>query len=218
MTKLEQHWTTHRERLNRAQLDGETVEEYANRMTGSESRSMREGNGMRPNSARTGAMHAEAGRIEEACDPPMPPAIDRQAQRGDRSAERSTAGQSTHSNSLTYGPLVLAFVATLAAAGSTEAHGQAKINGSWSSHWEYTFDDQTNEIRGSDRARASAISSYMDRNPSLRIGLDGSAASRVEVVRAALIMAGVPASKIQSGVFRDLKLRRDGRVTVLIGE
>jgi hypothetical protein len=31
-------------------------------------------------------------------------------------------------------------------------------------------------------------------------------------------MAGVPASKIQSGVFRDLKLRRDGRVTVLVGD
>jgi hypothetical protein len=80
-------------------------------------------------------------------------------------------------NSLKYGPLVLAFAATLAAAGSTEAQSEAAINGSWSSHWEYTFDDQTNEIRGSERARASDISSYMDRNPSLRIGLDGSTAS-----------------------------------------
>jgi hypothetical protein len=123
-----------------------------------------------------------------------------------------------NSNSLKSGPLVLAFVATLAAAGSAEAQGRATINGGWTSQWEYTFDDHTNEIKGSDRARAGDISSYMDRNPSLRIGLDGSAAQRVEVVRAALIMAGVPASKIQSGVFRDLKLTRDGRVTVLVGD
>jgi hypothetical protein len=72
MTKLGQHWTSHRERLNYAQLGGETVEECTNRMARRPG-SMLEGNGMRPNSARTGAMHAEAGRIEEACDPPMPP-------------------------------------------------------------------------------------------------------------------------------------------------
>jgi hypothetical protein len=121
-----------------------------------------------------------------------------------------------HWNPLKYGLLVLAFVAVLVAAGSTEAQTQVTINGSWSSRWEYTFDDHTNEIKGSDRATAGDISSFMDRNPSLRIGLDGSTARRVEVVRDALVMAGVPASKIQSGVFRDLKLRRDGRVTVLL--
>lgn len=78
MTKLGQDRTAYGERLNYAQLDGEPVEM---RMDGIARRPvwMREGNGMRPNSARTGAMQAEAGRIEEECGPPMPRAlIDRQ--------------------------------------------------------------------------------------------------------------------------------------------
>jgi hypothetical protein len=74
MTELGQHWAAHRGRLNYAQLDGETVEERTDRMVRRPA-SMREGNGMRPNSARTGAMQAEAGRIEAACHPPMPQAL-----------------------------------------------------------------------------------------------------------------------------------------------
>jgi hypothetical protein len=74
MTKLRQHCTVHSERLNHAQLDGETVEERIGRMARRPG-SMLEGNGMRPNSARTGAMQAEAGRIEETCDPTMPHAL-----------------------------------------------------------------------------------------------------------------------------------------------
>ena len=36
------------------------------------------------------------------------------------------------------------------------------------------------------------------------------------VVRGALIVAGVPSAKIQTGAFGDPQLRRDGRVGVLV--
>lgn len=47
---------------------------------------------------------------------------------------------------------------------------------------------------------------------SLRVGLDGSNERKVLAVRHALIMAGVPASRIQTGAYGDPQLRRDGRV------
>jgi outer membrane protein OmpA-like peptidoglycan-associated protein len=86
----------------------------------------------------------------------------------------------------------------------------------WSSYSDYTFNANSNEILRSDSNKARDIASYIDKNPSLRIGLDGANAQRVGVVRDALIVAGVPASKIQSGAFGDSQLRRDGRVGVLV--
>jgi hypothetical protein len=71
MTKSGQGRTAYGERLNYAQLDGEPVEARVDRMA-RRPVSMREGNGMRPNSARTGAMQAEAGRIAQEYDLPMP--------------------------------------------------------------------------------------------------------------------------------------------------
>jgi outer membrane protein OmpA-like peptidoglycan-associated protein len=77
--------------------------------------------------------------------------------------------------------------------------------------------------------KVSEIASYMNENPSLRIGIDGSMAPRgtdprnqdlsdrrISAVRDALIEAGVPSSKIQSGVYGDAKLARDRRVEVLV--
>ncbi|MNC89187.1 hypothetical protein D3C83_50890 [compost metagenome] len=56
----------------------------------------------------------------------------------------------------------------------------------------------------------------MNQNPSARIAIDGSNAQRVGTVRNALINAGVPAYKIQTGSFGDPQQRRDGRVAVLV--
>ncbi len=69
----------------------------------------------------------------------------------------------------------------------------------------------------------------MKQNPSLQIGIDGSmdprgsdprdqnlSDRRVSAVRDALIQAGVPASKIQTGAFGDTGLTRDRRVEVLL--
>ena len=88
--------------------------------------------------------------------------------------------------------------------------------GGWTSYWEYTFNTNSNEILRSDRSKAKEIANYMDQNRSFRIGLDGSSERRVGVVRDALMVAGVPASKIQTGAFGDPQLRRDGRVAVLV--
>jgi len=94
---------------------------------------------------------------------------------------------------------------------------QGPMAGGWNSYWEYTFNTNSNEILRSDGSKAKEIANYMDQNRSFRIGLDGSNTRRVGVVRDALIVAGVPASKIQTGVFADPQLRRDGRVAVLVG-
>jgi outer membrane protein OmpA-like peptidoglycan-associated protein len=69
----------------------------------------------------------------------------------------------------------------------------------------------------------------MQQNPSLQVGIDGSmdprgtdprnqdlSDRRVGAVRDALIQAGVPAYRIQTGAFGDTRLTRDRRVEVLI--
>jgi len=62
------------------------------------------------------------------------------------------------------------------------------------------------------------------RNPSLQVGIDGYLDSRnadlsnnrVNVIKDGLIKQGVPAERIKVGAFGDNKLRREGRVEVLI--
>jgi outer membrane protein OmpA-like peptidoglycan-associated protein len=101
--------------------------------------------------------------------------------------------------------------------GPTGAQGPMAGNSGWSAYRDYSFNANSNEILGSDSSKAKEIANYMDRNPSHRIGIDGSNERRVVVVRDALIVAGVPAAKIQTGAFGDPQLRRDGRVGVLVG-
>ena len=81
----------------------------------------------------------------------------------------------------------------------------------------------------SDVTMVNEIAGYMAQNPSLQIGIDGSTAPngvaptnqnlndrRVDALHNALLTAGVPASKMQTGAFGNPQLRRDGRVEVLI--
>jgi hypothetical protein len=69
----------------------------------------------------------------------------------------------------------------------------------------------------------------MKKNPSLQLGIDGSTNlqakdwsaknlqdRRVKAIRDSLVKAGVPAYRISNGTFGDAKLRRDGRVEVLL--
>jgi outer membrane protein OmpA-like peptidoglycan-associated protein len=96
----------------------------------------------------------------------------------------------------------------------------------WSSYRNFLFDVNQSDIRSSEISQVSEIATYMQQNPSLQLGIDGSADSRgdvsnlsqrrVNAVRAALIQAGVPAGKIQAGAFGDQRLNRDGRVEVLV--
>jgi OOP family OmpA-OmpF porin len=84
-------------------------------------------------------------------------------------------------------------------------------------------------MQDSDTRKVSEITEYMNQNPSLRLGIDGSmdprgtdprnqdlSDRRVNTVRDALIQAGVPAHRIQAGSFGDAGARRDRRVEVLV--
>jgi outer membrane protein OmpA-like peptidoglycan-associated protein len=99
----------------------------------------------------------------------------------------------------------------------------------WTSFREFSFEFNRADIQASDTSKVSEIAAYMKQNPSLRIGIDGSmdprgtdprnqdlSDRRISAVRDALIQAGVPSSKIQSGAYGDATLARDRRVEVLI--
>jgi outer membrane protein OmpA-like peptidoglycan-associated protein len=101
--------------------------------------------------------------------------------------------------------------------GQTGAQGPIAGKSGWNSHADYTFGTNSNEILRADRNKARDVATYMERNPSQRIALDSSSTSRVGVARAALIDAGLPVDRIQSGGYGDPQLRRDGRVEVLVG-
>jgi len=94
----------------------------------------------------------------------------------------------------------------------------------WTSYRDFRFDSNQENLLASQTNTVSEIASYLKENPSLNVGIDGSMTprnqdlsdQRVRTVRDALIKAGVPSSKIQTGSFGDTKLQNDGRVTVLI--
>lgn len=98
----------------------------------------------------------------------------------------------------------------------------------WISYRTFWFDSNTVDINGSDRGKVSEIADYMQQNPSLKVGIDGSiprdsgprnldlAGRRVSTVYRALTNAGVPDSRIETGGFGDAQLVRDGRVEVLL--
>jgi outer membrane protein OmpA-like peptidoglycan-associated protein len=95
----------------------------------------------------------------------------------------------------------------------------------WTSYREFWFDSNKVDIQASDSSKVSDIANYMKQNPSLRIGIDDTNTNprsndlserRVRAVRNALIEAGVPSARIQSGAYGDAKLAQDQRVEVLV--
>jgi outer membrane protein OmpA-like peptidoglycan-associated protein len=94
--------------------------------------------------------------------------------------------------------------------------GNGSASSNWSSYRDYTFNVNSDDILRSDRNKAQEIADYMNQNPSYRVAIDGSNERRVSNVRDALIDAGVPAYKIQTGAFGDPQLRRNSRVAVLV--
>jgi outer membrane protein OmpA-like peptidoglycan-associated protein len=102
------------------------------------------------------------------------------------------------------------------------------ING-WTLYREFGFENNRSELTGSEMTKVSEIAQYSKENPSLKIGIDGAMNTRngdpqneemsdrrVNSIRNALIKAGVPRARIQTGVFGDGRLARDRRVAVLI--
>ena len=102
--------------------------------------------------------------------------------------------------------------------GATGATGPAGVVERWISYRTFWFDSNTADLRSSDDGQVSEIADYMQQNPSLKVGIDGSiprgsdpamktlpAAASITVY-AALIKAGVPASRIETGAFGDAQL------------
>ena len=113
--------------------------------------------------------------------------------------------------------------------GPMGAQGRVGVVGLWTAYREITFDSNEADIEPSGKSTISEIAAYMAQNPSLELGIDGSINSasteplnqdlsnrRVSAVHDALVHAGVPASKIQTGSFSDPQLRRNRRVDVLL--
>jgi hypothetical protein len=108
--------------------------------------------------------------------------------------------------------------------GPTGAHGLVGAVDRWTPYRAFGFDNGTADIQASDRSTVSEIAMYLAKNPSLEVGIDGTAnprfqslsAGRVSAVRTALMQAGVPDYKIRRGAFNDPLFVRDGRVEVLL--
>lgn len=120
-------------------------------------------------------------------------------------------------------------VGELGQTGPTGAQGQVGMVSRWTPYREITFDSNAADIEPSGMSTITEIAAYMAQNPSLELGIDGSINSasteplnqdlsnrRVSAVHDALVHAGVPASKIQTGSFSDPQLRRNRRVDVLL--
>jgi outer membrane protein OmpA-like peptidoglycan-associated protein len=98
----------------------------------------------------------------------------------------------------------------------------------WTSYRTFWFDDNSVTLRNADSGQVSEIANYMQQNPSLKVGIDGSiprdsnvrnqdmASRRISNVYAALVKAGVSDHRIETGTFGDAQLARDGRVEVLL--
>jgi len=110
------------------------------------------------------------------------------------------------------------------ATGATGAQGVAGVVSEWTTYKEFKFTSDAILQSQADLQRIADITEYMKKNPSLQLGLDGHmnpanqdlSTKRINAVRDNLIKAGMPADKIKTGAFGDEKLRREGRVEVLL--
>jgi hypothetical protein len=108
--------------------------------------------------------------------------------------------------------------------GPTGPQGPVGIVDRWTSYRVVTFDYARSDLTSPDRDTISEIAAYMEKNPSLQLGIDGyrdpsdeqMSDRRVATVRDALISAGVPSHKILVGPFGDQQFSKDRRVEVLL--
>lgn len=125
--------------------------------------------------------------------------------------------------------------------GSMGAQGQAGAVSvmRWTKFKDILFDFDKSDVRSNETSKIADIASYLQQNPSTLIGIDGYAdprgtdnynqalsERRVNSIRDALVGAGVPAAKITTGAFGEMRLKcavpteecwqSDRRVEVLI--
>jgi outer membrane protein OmpA-like peptidoglycan-associated protein len=133
-------------------------------------------------------------------------------------------------------------------AGQQGPAGQAGVQGPsgpegaqrpWVVFADFLFDFDQSVIRNSETGKVDKLGQYMRDNPGVEIGIDGHAdprgttpynhslsQRRVDAIKAALVGAGVPSAKIQTGAFGETQLKcseatetcwqRDRRVEVLV--
>jgi len=96
--------------------------------------------------------------------------------------------------------------------------------GYWASWKEFNFSSNNANMTDQDMQKVYEIADYVKANPSLIIGIDGTAKKsrdqslndqRINAIRSALIDVGVSPTKITTGAMDNKDLRRDGRIAVL---
>jgi outer membrane protein OmpA-like peptidoglycan-associated protein len=113
--------------------------------------------------------------------------------------------------------------------GPTGPQGSAGVVTRWNSYRDFWFESGKAVLFKADVDTLKEIAAYMNANPSLQLGIDGFTNppatqwngkdlrdSRVKAIRDVLITAGVPVNRISEGMFGDVRLRRNGRVEVLL--
>ena len=124
-------------------------------------------------------------------------------------------------------------------AGSAGAQGVPGAMMNWTSFKDILFDFDKSDLRANETSKVSDIVTYMQRNPAVKVGIDGHtdprgtdkynqalSERRVNVVREALVGAGVSGDKIHTGAFGESRpicanpteacWQRDRRVEVLM--
>jgi peptidoglycan-associated lipoprotein len=119
------------------------------------------------------------------------------------------------------------------------APGPAGAPQAWTSFNDVLFDFDKSNVRSSETPKVDKLVQYMKENPNIEIGLDGYtdprgsspynqklSQRRVDAVKAALVGAGVPASRIRTGAFGETRPKctessetcwqQDRRVEVLV--
>ena len=117
--------------------------------------------------------------------------------------------------------LLAGLVVFVAACGTT---GPPTEPGLWTPFDDLSFAPLRADLKRADLGKVVAIADYLRRHPDQQVGLDGAreprsqelSARRVASVRDALLQAGVPSYRIQSGYFGSSHPRRDSRVEVLV--
>jgi outer membrane protein OmpA-like peptidoglycan-associated protein len=107
--------------------------------------------------------------------------------------------------------------------GETGFQGVPGQVGQWVLYKEFNFNAKEISLNKEDKKIIGEIADYVKKNPSLKIGIDGTAMKaneqalndkRVQNIKAAMIDAGMSSNKIGLGAMGAEKLRRNGRIAV----
>ena len=108
--------------------------------------------------------------------------------------------------------------------GAKGPQGPPGIIANWLTYREFWFEPDSAELSESARNEVPGMAGYMNKNPSLQLGIDGYAdpanpdlgSRRVNAVRDALVQAGMAPERIKIGAFGKAASRAAGRVEVLL--